>query len=96
MKVKIECDSPLLQKSLEYFLKDFIDQNGVLITDNPQKDGIIIGKDIKKPFTKTSLILQLQNKTLPQSNSFEEEFNKIFDEFKEKLLHLIKDKYGEK
>ena len=97
MKVKIECKSPLLQKSLEYFLQEYIDENGVLITDDFEKDGIIIGKDIKKPFTKTSLILQLQKRITPiQTKTFESEFEEIFDEFKEKLLNLIKDYYGKR
>jgi hypothetical protein len=95
MKVKIECDSPLLQKSLEYFLKDYLDENGVVITDNPEKDGIIIGKDIIKPFSKTTLLLQLE-KLVETKPSFEEEFDKIFDEFKEKLKKLIKDYYGKR
>ena len=95
MKVKIECKSPLLQKSLEYFLKEYIDENGILITDDIEKNGIIIGKDIKKPFTKTSLILQLQKKIIPKK-SFEEEFEELFEDFKEKLLKLIKDNYGKR
>ena len=95
MKVKIECNSSLLQKSLEHFLKEYIDENGILITDNIEKDGIIIGKDIKKPFTKTSLILQLQKKVVPKK-SFDEEFNEIFEEFKDKLLQTIKDHYGKR
>jgi hypothetical protein len=95
MKVKIECDSPLLQKSLEYFLKDYLDENGVVITDNPEKEGIIIGKDIIKPFSKTTLLLQLE-KLIEPKLTFEEEFNLIFDEFKEKLKKLIKDYYGKR
>ena len=95
MKVKIECDSPLLQKSLEYFLKDYLDENGIIITDNPEKEGIIIGKDIVKPFSKTTLLLQLE-KLIKHKPSFEEEFDKLFDEFKEKLKTLIKDYYGKR
>jgi len=95
MKLKIECDSPLLQKSLEYFLKDYLDENGIIITDNPEKEGIIIGKDIIKPFSKTTLLLQLE-KLVETKPSFEEEFDKIFEEFKEKLKKLIKDYYGKR
>jgi hypothetical protein len=95
MKLKIECDSPLLQKSLEYFLKDYLDENGIIITDNPEKEGIIIGKDIIKPFSKTTLLLQLE-KLVETKPSFEEEFDKIFGEFKEKLKKLIKDYYGKR
>ncbi len=95
MKVKIECDSPLLQKTLEYFLKDYISQNGVLITDNPEKEGIIIGRDIVKPFSKSSLLLQLE-KLIDTKPSFEEEFEKLFDKFKQDLKKLIKEYYGKR
>ena len=95
MKVKIECDSPLLQKTLEYFLKDYISENGVVITDNPEKEGIIIGKDIIKPFSKSSLLLQLE-KLIDTKPSFEEEFEKLFDKFKQDLKKLIKEYYGKR
>jgi hypothetical protein len=95
LKVKIECDSPLLQKTLEYFLKDYISQNGVLITDNPEKEGIIIGRDIVKPFSKSSLLLQLE-KLIDTKPSFEEEFEKLFDKFKQDLKKLIKEYYGKR
>ncbi len=89
MKVKVKCNSPLLQKTLEYYLKKYLDENGVLITDDFEKDGIIIGKDIKKPFTKSSLLLQLEK--LIKKTSLEEEIDKLCEEFKTKLKHLIKD-----
>jgi hypothetical protein len=92
MKVKIECNSPLLQKSLEFFLKEYIDKNGILITDDPEKNGIIIGKDIKKPFSKSSLLLQLEKKI--KNRSFEEELDLIINEFTNKLKKLIKEHYG--
>jgi len=95
MKVKIDCDSPLLQKSLEYFLREYIDKNGIIISDNPQKGDIIIGKDIKKPFTKISLILQLE-KIIKPKKSFEEELDLLIENFKKDLKNLIKDYYGKK
>ncbi len=95
MKVKIECLSPLLQETLEYFLKDYIDSKGVLITDDPQKDGIVIGKDIIKPFSKSSLLLQLE-KLIDTKPDFDEEFEKIFDNFKKELKNLIKEYYGKR
>jgi peptide subunit release factor 1 (eRF1) len=94
MKVKIECDSPLLQKTLEYFLKDYISQNGVVITDNPEKEGLIIGKDIVKPFTKTTLLLQLENRLGEKPESFEEKLDELIEDFSKKLKKLIKDYYG--
>jgi len=95
MKVKINCDSPLLQKTLERFLRDYLDERGVVITDNPEKEGIVIGRDIVKPFTKTTLLLQLE-KLIQTKPSFDEEFDKIFDEFKTKLKKLIKDYHGKR
>lgn len=97
MKIKVECNSPLLQYTLEYFLKDFLDDNGVVITDNPEKKALIIGKDIKKPFTKTSLLLQLEkilNIKNIKTKSFEEELDTLLENFKNDLIKLIKEHYG--
>ncbi len=98
MKVKIDCDSPLLDFTLKRFLKDYISDEGVVITDNPEKDGIVIGKDITKPFTKTSLLLQLEKliAITPQKPSFEEALDNLIDDFSKNLKKLIKDYYGEK
>ena len=95
MKVKIDCDSPLLQKSLEYFLKNYLDENGIIISDNPQKGDIVIGKDITKPFTKNTLLLQLEKILKPRKN-FEEELDKLLEKFKNDLKNLIKDYYGKR
>ena len=97
MKVKIDCDSPLLQESLEIFLKDFIDEKGIIISDNPDKGEIIIGKDIKKPFTKISLLIQLEKLIkVDKKLSFEEELDRLIEEFSYKLKNLIKDYYGKR
>ena len=96
MRLKVECDSPLLQKALEYFLKEFLDENGIIITDNPEKNGILIGKDIIKPFSKSSLLLQLEKIVDSKPATFEEEFEKLFDKFKQDLKKLIKEYYGKR
>ena len=97
MKVKVNCDSPLLQESLEIFLKEFLDEEGIIISDNPNKGDIIIGKDIKKPFTKVSLILQLEKIINSQKKpSFEEALDKLIDEFSQNLKNLIKEYYGKR
>jgi hypothetical protein len=96
MKVKVDCKSPLLQKTLEYYLKNYLDENGVLITDDFEKNGIIIGKDIIKPFTKTTLLLQLEKLINVKKSSFEEELDRLCEDFKEKLKKLIKDYYDGK
>jgi hypothetical protein len=96
LKVKVECDSPLLQYTLEYFLKDYIDNSGILITDNPEKNGITIGKEIKKPFTKTSLLLQLEKILNIKNNeeTIEDKIEKILENCKKELIKTIKEHYG--
>jgi hypothetical protein len=48
-----------LQKALEEFLKEYISEDGLIVSD--ENGDIIIGKDIKKPFSKSQLLLQLEN-----------------------------------
>ena len=98
MKFKIDCDSPLLQESLEVFLKNYLDENGIIISDNEKRGQIIIGKEIKKPFTKASLILQLEkilNKKL-KNKTFEEKLDEIIENFKKEIKNLIKEHYGKR
>ena len=95
MQYKIICKSPLLQYTLEYFLKNNLSDKGVIITDNPEIDGLLIGKDIKKPFTKTTLYMQLEKK-LPNIEEeekeilIEEKLDKAFEKFKREILEIIK------
>ena len=105
MRYKIDCKSLLLQKALEIFLEPYLDNEGLVISD--YKGDIIIGKDIKKPFSKSQLLLQLENlQESPQIDMkiFEEldlEFEKQDDintqeiiktsTFDEKLDNLIND-----
>ena len=102
MKYKIVCSSPLLQYSLEYFLKEYLSNDGIIITDNKNIEGILIGKDIKKPFTKSSLILQLEKISFTKSNifekklTFEKKLENLIDQFKQDLINLIKEEYAKK
>ena len=97
MQYKIVCNSPLLQYTLEYFLKESLSEKGVVITDNPEINGILIGKDIKKPFTKTSLYMQLE-KQIPAEKevTIEEKIETVFEKFKEELLNILKEYDGKK
>jgi len=96
MKVRIQCDSPLLQETLEIYLKEFLSKNGQIVSDNPKKGDIIIGKDIKKPFTKASLLIQLEKIfNLPKKN-FEMELDLLMEDFTKKLKSLIKEHYGKR
>ena len=102
MKYKIVCSSALLQYTLEYFLKEYLSNDGIIITDNKNIEGILIGKDIKKPFTKASLILQLEKISFTKSNiseqnrTFEEKLENLIDQFKQDLINLIKEEYAKK
>ena len=96
MKVQINCDSPLLQETLEIYLKEFISKNGKIVSDNAQKGDIIIGKDIKKPFTKTSLLIQLEKLFNLPKKDFETELDVLVEDFTKKLKSLIKEYYGKR
>jgi hypothetical protein len=72
MKIAVECQSPLLQKSLEIFLARFLSSAkhcDIIVRDteclNDARCFYIAGNekaDLKKPFSKSQLILALENK----------------------------------
>lgn len=72
MKVAVECKSPLLQKSLELFLSKYlssIKQCDILVRDVKSLDdekcfyiSSDIGADLIKPFSRSQLILALENR----------------------------------
>jgi len=96
MQYKIICNSPLLQYTLEYFLKDHLSPNGIVITDNPEIEGILIGKDIKKPFSKTTLFMELEKKQPVKETTIEEKLDKAFEKFRQELLEILKEYDGKK
>jgi len=101
LKYKIECKSILLQKALENFLRDYLSEDGQIISD--EKGDIIIGKDIKKPFSKSQLLIQLeaikQNQQIKQKitnddleidmNIFNDLISEKKESFEDKLDKLI-------
>jgi len=95
LKYKVSCKSLLLQKALENFLKEYLDEDGLVISDY---DGdIIIGEDIKKPFTKSQLLLQLEKLKKPSiSNDLQKENLEIdmsiFDELKSSKKQTFEEK----
>jgi len=100
-KYKIRCKSILLQKSLEKFLENYIDEErGVVIGD--YEGDIIIGRDIKKPFSKSSLLIQLEalaEKRGVVEKREEEKENKNETEIKlsfEKKLDFLIDDFSKK
>ena len=71
MKIAIECKSPLLQKSCEMFLKKHITSSknaDIIVKDYKDDDSktFFISQekdaDLKKPFSKSQLILALENR----------------------------------
>ncbi|MBU1927403.1 hypothetical protein KKG77_00210, partial [bacterium] len=72
MKIAVECQSPLLQKSLEIFLARYLSSVkhcDIVVRDteclNDVKCFYIAGNEkahLKKPFSKSQLILALENK----------------------------------
>jgi hypothetical protein len=72
MKVAVECQSPLLQKSLELFLVKYltsVKQSDIIIRDvecmNDKRCFYISGKsgaDLVKPFSKSQLIIELEKR----------------------------------
>jgi len=102
LRYKISCKSILLQKALEEFLKDYLSDDGVVISD--EKGDIIIGKEIKKPFSKSQLLLQLEKlesqkkpiqKGIDISNFDDILQDDNVEKFDEKLDKLI-DEFSEK
>lgn len=80
MKVAIQCDSPLLQRSLELFLKDdvsTIQGCDILIRDKAILDDnhltFVVGMDIAKPFSKDQLFRALDLKYKNTKMPYQEE-----------------------
>ena len=72
MKVAVECQSPLLQKSLELFLEKYLSptkKSDIIVRDvaciNDKRCFFISsesGADLVKPFSKAQLIIELEKK----------------------------------
>jgi hypothetical protein len=102
LRFRVECKSLLLQKALEEFLKDYISDDGMVVSD--EKGDIIIGKDIKKPFSRSQLLLQLEK--IWQKKDNKKEIHKlddkleiemdIFDDLMQKEENKREDSFEEK
>lgn len=72
LKIAIECKSPLMQKSMEMFLQNYLSSArlcDIVVRDEPCLNdercfyvSTKKGADLVKPFSKSQLILALQNK----------------------------------
>lgn len=108
MKVAVECKSPLLQKSLELFLVKYlssIKQCDILVRDveciNDERCFFIsksIDSDLVKPFSKSQLILALENryKSLKKGSISESDDSDIdtplnFDILEKRIDYLTKE-----
>ncbi len=114
------CDSLLLQNSLEAFLRDYLSSYKhceIVLSDRKRdidKPLVIISSskdaDIKIPFSKSSLLVDLQNiyqkkfnKKNIQSNNYqknnlwklERKIDKLTLDFRENLIKTIRDFYEE-
>jgi len=102
LKFRVTCKSLLLQKALEEFLKDYISNDGLVISD--EKGDIIIGKDIKKPFSKSQLLLQLEKIWQRKYNNIQQNYSDdkleidmdIFDELIQKEENKKSNLFDEK
>ena len=90
MRVSIECKSPLLQKSLELFLVKYLcssKQCDIVIRDEECLSdercfyvSSAENADLTKPFSKSQLILALENKYQSLSKSRPQMIEEAFDE----------------
>jgi hypothetical protein len=81
LRFRVECKSLLLQKALEEFVKDYLFEDGMVISD--EKGDIIIGKDVKKPFSRSQLLLQLEK--IWQKRDNKKEIHNLDDKLEQKL-----------
>ena len=92
MKVAVECQSPLLQKSLELFLANYLSslkQCDIVVRDieclNDERCFYVSNKpnaDLVKPFSKSQLILALEKRyaELKKDEPLEEELQELDNE----------------
>jgi len=117
MKVAVECRSVLMQKALEKFLDKYlssIKQCDIVIRDYPCEEKRCLhvssqsDADLVKPFSKSQLLLALENKykqlganNTQEVNQNEKDFSilekrieMITQEYKQNILQAIKAFYG--
>ena len=110
MKAFIDCDCEILQKTLELFLKDHAvsaQDCDFVISDEPQssvKPLFLIGEDgdLALPFSKQMLLSRLEDFQSSlrvdlsgyDAASVEDEICALFDEFKEKIIEILRRQNG--
>ena len=108
MKAFIDCDCEILQKTLELFLKDHAasaQDCDFVISDEPQSSAkplFLIGEggDLALPFSKNTLITKLEDfqgslkRNLSGYDAAEEEICALFDEFKARIIEILRRQNG--
>ena len=108
MKAFIDCDCEILQKTLELFLKDHAasaQDCDFVISDEPQSSAkplFLIGEggDLTLPFSKNILLSKLEDfqgslkRDLSEYDATEEEICALFDEFKAKIIEILRRQNG--
>ena len=108
MKAFIDCDCEILQKTLELFLKDHAanaQDCDFVISDEPRnstKPLFLIGEDgdLALPFSKQMLLSKLEDfqgelkRDLSECDAAEAEICALFDEFKAKIIEILRRQNG--
>ncbi|WP_297915056.1 hypothetical protein [uncultured Campylobacter sp.] len=108
MKAFIDCDCEILQKTLELFLKDHAasaQDCDFVISDEPQsstKPLFLIGEDgdLTLPFSKNTLLSKLEDfqgslkQDFSECDAAEEEICALFDEFKARIIEILRRQNG--
>ena len=108
MKAFIDCDCEILQRTLELFLKDratSAQDCDFVISDELQSSAkplFLIGEggDLALPFSKQMLLSTLEDfqselkRDFSGYNAAEEEICALFDEFKEKIIEILRRQNG--
>jgi len=101
LKVCVICDSPLIESTLKRFLKGYITtykECDIVIADRRlklKKPSLVIGTNnahIKKPFTRSSLILKIEKyeKEKIKKNSLETKIEIAALKFAKEIIKIIK------
>ncbi len=102
MKIAIHCKDRFLERTLELYLKDKIcdDKNSdFIISDenfNSNKPIFLVGENspyLCVPFSQSELFEAIAIFLQKQNSNLKNEFEAIFDEFKQKILTLV-EKYA--
>lgn len=103
MKLAVDCECILMQRSLELFLSDFISNEPDFIVsdvkDDANKQVFLIENYLNLPFTKEMLLEALEeysfcaNNQMIRREPLENRISSLVDEFKVRLIKIIKDHY---